>query len=172
MKVVEKEDKFKTYAELEDEAISYALPAHMLTLMFLECQKKGWELRMDVVDKLDKSCGVPLAGFDALTISRLATKIDAHAVSLLHELSPDNPVDGLHSVAMFVLTLIDECKLADPTAIVVVTSLLLMDDIREGNQDWPFKEKFLRAQAKKLLFKANILGLYIDQVTDNPLSRA
>ena len=32
MKVVEKEDKFKTYAELEDEAISYALPAHMLTL--------------------------------------------------------------------------------------------------------------------------------------------
>lgn len=153
----------------EANAIAYALPAHMLTLMFLECQSKGWELRMDVFDKLDKSSGVPLVGFDPLTISRLARKIDGHANYLLRELSPENPVDGLHSVAMFVLTLIDEALLGDPRAIVVIVSLLLMEDIKVGNEDWPFKERFLREQGKKLLHRANLVGLYVKRMRDAPI---
>ncbi len=157
-------------AKREADAIAYALPAHMLYLMFEQCHRNGWQLRMDVVDKLNKSTGVPLVGFDPFTIKRLATKIDEHAVSLLHDLSPDNPVDGLHSVAMFVLMLIDEALLGDPRAVVVVTSLLLMEDIKVGNEDWPFKEKWLRQQAKKLLHRATIRGLYTTRMRNMPIT--
>jgi hypothetical protein len=160
-------DAVQTLADREREAIAYAVPAHMLTLAFFECREKGWELRMDVIDKLDKSCGVPLAGFDVLSISRLAKQIDELGTGLLHDLSPDDPVDALHTVAMFVLTLVDQGLLRDVTAIVVVVSLLLMEDIKVGNSDWPFKERFLRQQAKKLLHKANLRGLYTRRMVDN-----
>lgn len=138
-------------ATRERNAIAYALPAHMMTLMFYDCRKAGWTLRMDVVDKLDKSAGVPLVGFDPLTISRLCKIIDEHAVALLHELSPDSPVDGLHMCAMFVLLLVDKGLIADATAICVVVALLLMEDIKDGEGNWPFKERFLRQEAAKLL---------------------
>ena len=170
MKLLTKQDASapepKSYEELESDAVAYAVPAHMMTLAFNECFCKGWTMRMDVHQKLDQSAGVPLVGFDPLTIMRLATKIDALATELLRDLNPDNEVDALHTVAMFVLQLIDEGLLKDATAIVVVVALLLMEDIKEGNEDWPFKEKFLRAQGKKLLHKATRAGLYQRRMTN------
>ncbi len=160
----------KTYAELESDAVAYAVPAHMMVLAFNECLRKGWTMRMDVHQKLDMSAGVPLVGFDPLSIMRLATKIDAIATELLRELNPDNEVDALHTVAMFTLQLIDEGLLKDATAIVVVVALLLMEDIKQGNEDWPFKEKYLRAQGKLLLHKATRAGLYQRRMTDELFS--
>lgn len=164
-------DAFERLRKQEEEAVAYALPAHMLFLMFDQCRRKGWELRMDVVQKLNESTGVPLSGkFDSLAISRLATKIDETAVSLLNTIAPDDPVDGLHIVAMFVLILIDEALLGDPRAIVVVTSLLLMEDLKQGNADWPFKETFLRREAKRLLHAATLLGFYKKRMRDTPIT--
>jgi len=165
MKLVESGDELKTLADKEAEAIAYATPAHMLFLMFEQCIAKGWTLRADVLHKLNMSAGAPLAGFDALSISRLAKVIDTHATALLHDLNPDDPVDGLHSVAMFVLILIDEGLLKDARAIVVIVALMLMEDVKD-NEEWPFKEKFLRQQGKKILFKANRRGLYRNRVID------
>ncbi len=164
------QDQMEDLAKREAKAIAYALPACMMSMMLIECKKQGWELRMDVGDKLDRSAGVPLVGFDPFTIRRLATIIDGHATYLLKELSPDNPVDGLHTVAMFVLKLIDEALLGDPRAIVVVTSLMLMEDLKVGNEDWGFKERFLKDQAGKLLHRARLLGLYRVQQRDAPIN--
>lgn len=160
MKLVNPGKPYRDLVAAETESVSLAVPAQMMTLMFDECRKKGWVLRMDVVHKLTLSCGVPLRGFDSLSVQRLAKVIDDHATQLLHDISPDAPQDGLHIVAMFVLFLVDRGLIADVRAVVVVVALLLMEDIKDEKGEWPFRERFLKEQAGKLLAKANRRGLY------------
>lgn len=169
MKLVEPNDKFMhlTLSEIEQQAIELGLPAMIMCLCVEKAHEKdGWELRLDVLDKLGKSVAAPLAGFDMMSVSRLGSRINEHAEALLHEVSPDEVVDGIHIAAMFVVVLIGEGLFEDHHAVVVTTSLLLLDDLKEGG-NWPYKERWLQTEAKRLLALARARGLYKTQVVQS-----
>jgi hypothetical protein len=144
------------------------VPAHMLFLMMEQCQKAGYEVRSDVMHHLNVAVAAPLAGLDDLSVARLAKKTDDIAVSLLHDLSPDDPREGLMVSAMMILRLIDEGKWKDVTNQAVLVSTLLMDDVKDehkGKGDtgpfWRIEEKKWQDAAGKLLVRAMLQGLYV-----------
>ena len=94
---------------LEDmQRIRQCLPAHMMALMVAAAQKTGLAVRADVLKHLNDAAAAPLARLDYQNVSRLAKRIDDAARTLLRDLSPDNPVEGLYCCAMFVMVLVDE----------------------------------------------------------------
>ena len=145
-----------------------ALPAHMLVLMIQECKKAGFEVRADVEHHLNMAAAAPLSRIDMLSVRRIAGKIDSTARTLLHDLSPDDPRHGLYCCAQFILTLIDEGRWDDPRNQAVLVSLLLMEDVKDDRKDaqgneavWRVEEAKWQAEAKKMLRRANLLGLYL-----------
>ncbi|WP_266032656.1 hypothetical protein [Brucella intermedia] len=144
------------------------VPAHMLFLMLEECQKAGYEVRSDVMQHLNVAVAAPLAGLDDLSVARLAKKTDDIATSLLHDLSPDDPREGLMICAMLILRLIDEGKWQDVKNQAVLVSMLLMDDVKDehkGKGDtgpfWRLEEQKWKDAAGKLMVRAMLQGLYV-----------
>ena len=115
--------------------VQRAVPAHMLCLMVEQCTKNGFELRPDVLYKLNLAAAAPMAGCDMLSVARLARRVDEVATTLLHDLSPDDARHGLYCCAMFVLTLVEEGRMADKTNQAVLISLLLLDDVADERKD-------------------------------------
>jgi hypothetical protein len=146
----------------ETSAVEEAIPAHMLFLMSVEVQKKGYEFRSDMRDKLNNAAAVPLVGLDPLSIARVAKRIDEVSRQLLHELSPDDPLHGFYACAMFSVTLIDEGLLADPHKVAPLVSLVLLDDLKSEGPGavYSYNEAHLKTEAKKLIHEAKKLGLY------------
>ncbi len=148
--------------------LELALPAHMMFLMMEQCQAVlNLELRADVMAKLNNASIAPLSQLDMFSVQRIAKRVDETARSLLHDLSPDDPRDGLYSCAQFVLKLVDEGRLNDPTNMAVLVAILLMDDIKDDKPDvqgqeavWRLEERRWQNAAGKLLSRAVILGLY------------
>ena len=156
------------------QVVETVLPAYMLCLMIEEAQKKGFELRADVIAHLGRAAALPLAKVDELSVSRLARQVTDVATTLLADISPDDPREGLYCCAMFVLTLIDEGRFADVRNQAVLVSLLLMDDVRDDTPDvngalpvWRLEEAKWKKAAKQMLSRAHLMGLYLkDGYTD------
>ncbi|WP_113152751.1 hypothetical protein [Nitratireductor sp. OM-1] len=153
--------------ERDQLVVEAALPAHMMYLMVEECQKIGVELRADVQEKLNLAAVAPLTRLDELSVSRTAKRIDELARTLLHDLSPDDPRDGLYSCAMFCLTLVDEGFLHDRTNQAVLVSLLLMSDLEDDRKDeageeavWRMTQARWKSAAGKLHVRAALQGVY------------
>jgi hypothetical protein len=149
------------------DVVERALPAHMLVLMAEQCMKAGYEFRSDVLHRLNMAAAAPLAKCDQLSIARLAKRIDDCAVTLLRDLSPDDPRHGLYSCAMFALSLVSEGRIEDKQNQAVLVSLLLIDDLKDESKDtagngavWKFEEQRLVLEAKKLIGKSVLMGLY------------
>lgn len=147
--------------------VELATPGHMLVLVAEEARKKGWELRIDVVARLNNAAAAPLAQLDHFSIRRLAQRIDDVATSLLRDLNVDDPREALYCVAKFVAILVDEGRYTDPLNNAVLVSLLLIEDIKDDAPDekgqlvvWKLDEKKWEAKAKELIRRANIMGYY------------
>jgi hypothetical protein len=159
----------RTNLKLRDQqVVETALPAYMLALMVEEAQKKGFEVRTDVLAHLGRAAAVPLSKVDELSVSRLARQITDTATTLLNVLSPDDPREGLYCCAMFVLLLVDEGRFPDKTNQAVLVSLLLIDDVKDDLPDangalpvWKLDELRWKAAAKKMLSRAMLTGLYL-----------
>ena len=108
-----------------------SLPAYMLAFMIEEAQKKGFEVRADVIAHLGRAAALPLAKVDEFSVSRLARQVTDTATTLLTDLNPDDPRHGLYCCAMFVLMLVDEGRFRDATNQAVLVSMLLMDDVKD-----------------------------------------
>lgn len=148
-------------------AVELALPAHMMFLMVEECRKIGLELREDVAHKLNVASASPLSRLDTLSVARVAKQIDDLARSILHDLSPDDPRDGLYSCAQFCLKLVDERRINDPQNMAVLTALLLMDDLKDERADaegmepvWRLEEKRWQDNAGRMMMRAVLAGFY------------
>lgn len=140
--------------------IEAAVPCHMLVLMAEAVAKAGYELRADVMSYLNLAAIAPLQGLDEFSITRIATTIDQHATGLLHDLSPDDPREGLAVCAQFVLLLLEEGRTTDPRNQSVLASLLIVEDLKTDGSEYPWDEARYTLKAKQLLFRANLLGLY------------
>lgn len=165
--------KASTLAQLEAEfrqrdlrLIRLCLPAHMMFLMLEQAMKIGWQMRADVLHKLNNAAGAPLAECDPFDVSRLAKRIDESAHALLRDLSPDDPVEGLYCCAMFAMVLVDEGYLTDRQNMAVLVALLLLSDARDDSPDangvkpeYDLKEQRWRKGAKKLLGRAVFMGI-------------
>lgn len=148
-------------------AVELALPAHLMFLMMEECRQAGYELREDVQHKLNVASASPLSRLDTLSVARLAKEIDDVARSLLHDLSPDDPRDGLYCCVQFCLKLVDEGRLNDPQNMAVLVALLLMDDIKDERKDgagneavWRLEEKRWKDKAGAMMMRAVLQGYY------------
>lgn len=147
--------------------VELALPAHMMFLMMEECRKAGYELREDVQHRLNVASASPLSRLDTFSVARLAKEIDDAARALLHDLSPDDPRDGLYCCVQFALKLVDEGRLNDPKNMAVLVALLLMDDIKDERKDgagneavWHIEEKRWKDAAGRMMMRAVLQGYY------------
>lgn len=148
--------------------IEQALPAHMMVLMVQECLRAGYELRLDALQRLNIAAAAPLARLDAFSISRVAKRVDGLARNLLHDLSPDDPVEGLYCCAMFCLTLVDEGCLDDKTSMAVLVALMLIQDAEDDKAGDPGGEVAVnlklsrwKAAARKLHTRAALQGVFL-----------
>ena len=148
--------------------VEQALPAHMMFLMMEQAQKLRLELRADVLLHLNRAAIAPLVRLDELSVARVARRIDDAAKTLLHDLSADDARHGLYCCAMFSLMLVDESRLADIRSQAILVALLLLNDIKDDSKDvrgegvvWCLQEGVWRREAKKLLSRASLMGLYV-----------
>ena len=151
----------------DQRVIERALPALMLFLMMEQCKKIGLEMRADVMRHLNMASAAPLAELDTLSVSRVAKRVDEMATTLLRDLNPGDPRHGLYCCAMFALLLVDEGRIADKGNQAVLVSLLLIEDVKDEEPDingfrpvWIVNEKKWKDEAKKMLNRALIMGLY------------
>lgn len=157
------------------QTVEAALPAYMMALMVEEAQKKGFVLRSDVIAHLGRAAAVPLSKVDELSVSRLARQITDTATTLLTDMNPVDPRHGLYCCAMFVMTLVDEGRFLDATNQAVLVAMLLMDDVKDDRPDvdgalpvWRVEEIKWKAEAKKMLLRANLMGLYLSDNLPRP----
>lgn len=148
--------------------VEQILPAHMMTLMLEQCGSVGVEARADLIHKLNNAAAAPLASLDMFSVSRIAKKTDDAARALLHELSPDDPREGLYVSAMLAIVLLDEGLITDPQNMAVLVGLLLMEDVKDDSRDvngqsaiWKERERQWQKDAKNLIRRAKLLGYYL-----------
>lgn len=136
----------------------------MMHLMSRGVVAAGFQLRPDIMQKLNVSSAAPLAKLapDLEAVKRCAKEIESVGTKLLWDLSPDDPVHGLYACAVFCLLLVEEKRIADPQNMAVLVSMVLMDDLKsEGYaEQYHYKEKLLTAEAHKLITKAIKAGYY------------
>jgi len=159
----------------DQQTVETALPAYMMALMVEEAQNKGFDLRADVIAHLGRAAAMPLAKVDELSVSRLARQVTDTATTLLTDLNPIDPRHGLYCCAMFVLTLVDEGRFPNVTNQAVLVATLLMDDVKDDRPDvngalpvWRVEEIKWEAEAKKMLLRANLMGLYLKDNLPRP----
>lgn len=165
-------DQSKMKAVLNDlQVLETTVPAHMVLLMLEACGKQGYEARLDVLGHLSRAVAAPMMGRDGLSISRLARRTDELARSLLNDLSPDDPREGLYVCATFILTLIEEFRWHDKTNQAVLVSMLLLEDVRDDSKDvdgqgsvWRLQEAKWQTLAKDILRRANLQGMYLNPI--------
>lgn len=152
-------------------AVEGALPALMMFLMMEQCKKLGIEVRADVLHNLNQAAVVPLSRLDALSVSRVAKRVDETATTLLRDLHADDPREALYVCAMFALLLVEEGRIFDKGNQAVLVALLLMEDVKDEEADvngfrpvWLVNEKKWKSAAGKLLNRAMIMGLYMEGV--------
>lgn len=153
----------------DQQVIERALPAYMLYQTMEATKKVGIEVRADVLHHLNNASAVPFAQLDMLSVSRVAKRTDDIAKELLRELNADDPRHALYVCAIFCLLLVEEDRIESKEKgnQAVLVSLLLMEDVKDEEPDtngyrpvWKANEKKWRAEAGKLIMRANIMGLY------------
>lgn len=151
----------------EADTLEKMVPAHMLALILEKCMEAGFEARSDVLHHLNNAAVAPIAKEDAFTISRLARRTDEIAGNLLSLLDGD-PREGLYTVSMFVMTLIDEGLWSEVRNQAVLVSLLLLEDVKDDRKDqkgqgavWACDETRWKRTAKDMVFRANLQGLFL-----------
>lgn len=157
----------------EAQIVERTVPPHLLGLMLEQVIKAGYDVRTDVLVHLNRASVAPLASrpLDGYTIARLAQKTETIATGMLKKLSPDNPLDGLYTVCMFSLVLVDEGLLDDKQNQAVLISLLLIEDCKDDRKDingldpvWHADEARWKAKARDMLLNAQLQGLYLPGV--------
>jgi hypothetical protein len=145
--------------------VERCVPAHLLCLAAACMQRRGWELRTDVLLHLDTAAVLPLADLPDSLIQTCASRTDRIATALLDSLASDDPRQMILACAMFNLKLVDEGLLDDPGNQAVLASLLLITEARE-EPDWLLRERQTTAAAGNMLVRARLLGLYLGR---NPI---
>jgi len=147
------------------QVVELATPAHMLLTIMEQVQARGFELRADVVKHLGNAAILPFTKLDEVGVAR---RVEDVAQTLLRDLSADDPRHALYVSAMFVLMLVDKGLYADPRSQAVLVSMLLIEDIKDSRPDvdgqgpvWRLEEQKWNEEAKKLLSRANLMGLYL-----------
>ena len=159
----------------DQEAVELAMPAHMLILVMEQVHKHGFELRADVVKHLSRAAMLPFTKLDELSVARVARRVEDVATTMLRDINADDPRHALYVSAMFVLMLADKGLYADPRGQAVLVSMLLIEDIKDSRPDvdgqgpvWRLEEQKWNVEVKKLLSRANLMGLYLsDDVAKN-----
>lgn len=149
-------------------AIEHSTLGHMMILMMEQAKaKQGFQMRMDVVEKLNTATAVPLKDFDYFTVRKLAKQIDELSITLLKILNPDDYVEALYCCAAFTLHLVDEGFFKDATNMAVLVALMLMSDLEDDSTDTAGNEAFMapkrRLWAEKcgaLHTRAALMGYY------------
>lgn len=130
---------------------------HMLMMMCERANRSGFELRNDFMQAISLATLSVFADLDDLSISRTAKDIDANANLLLHDLSPDNMVQGLITVAYFALRLADTGLWTDPGNNAILQSIALVEDAKQGGDAWAGINLMKAAQdAENLLTRARL----------------
>lgn len=152
----------------DSQVVELAAPAYMLLYVMEKVAANGFELRADVVQHLGRAAILPLTKIDELSVARVARRVDDIATTLLRDLNADDPRHALYVCAMFVLLLVDKRLYADPGSQAVLVSVLLTEDIRDARPDadgqgpvWRLEEQKWLNEAKSLLQRANLMGLYL-----------
>jgi len=150
------------------QVVELATPAHMLLTIMEQVQARGFELRADVVKHLGNAAIIPFTKLDEVGVARVARRVEDVAQTLLRDLSADDPRHALYVAAMFTLMLVDKGLYADPRSQAVLVSMLLIEDIKDSRPDvdgqgpvWRLEEQKWNEEAKKLLSRANLMGLYL-----------
>ena len=152
---------------LDSSILEQSVPAHMLILTMEACQKIGLEFRGDVMHHLNNAAVAPLTRLDMFSVARLARRTDETATDLLKHLNADDPRDALYACAMFNMILADQGRIFDKGNQAVLVSMLVLDDVKDDKPDengetahWHVREKVWKLLAKKMLRRAEQLGLY------------
>ena len=143
--------------------VELALPAHLLVLTAEQAQRKGWELRPDMMIHLNRASVVPLRGLDHFSVARLAKRVDDAAQSILFGFEDDHECHPLATAAVFTTLLVHEGLFFDVKNEAVLASLLLIEDLKHEGAEYRYNEKLLIREAKKWLTRANLSGLYVKQ---------
>lgn len=153
-----------TMSAQEKRLIEECLPGHMMNLMGQGVVAAGFQLRPDILQKLNVASAAPLVALkdDLEAVKRCAKEVDSVSTKLLWDLAPQDPVHGLYACAVFCLLLVEERRLLDAQNMAVLVSMVLMDDLKqEGySEHYHYKEKILTAEAHKLISKAVKAGYY------------
>ena len=142
-----------------------AVPAHLLHLMSDEIMKAGYLLRPDIINYLNVAAAAPFKDINEFLVRTAAKMTDDITVTLLHDLSPDDPREGFMVGCYFCLLLVDEELLAQPDNQAVLAAGLLIEEMKEHGEDWDFGEARLRERAKATLTRAQLQGLYLRKYT-------
>jgi hypothetical protein len=152
----------------DQQVVELAVPAHMLILVMEQVHRTGYELRADVVRHLSHAAVLPFTKLDELSVARVARRVEDVATTMLRDLNSDDPRHALYVSAMFVLMLVDKGLYADVKGQAVLVSMLLIEDIKDSRPDvdgqgpvWRLEEQKWNEEAKKLLSRANLMGLYL-----------
>lgn len=159
----------------EKQLIEQCLPGHMMHLMASGVVTAGYQLRPDIMQKLNVSAAAPLAALkdDMNAIKRCAKEIDSIATRLLWDLAPQDPVHGMYACATFCLLLVEERRLLDAQNMAVLVAMVLMDDLKSEGfaETYHYKEKILEAEAHKLISKAIKEGYYGKDLKVEPVDQ-
>jgi hypothetical protein len=149
----------RVYLAADVPLIEKGLPAHLLYLACEDLQKKGWEMRSDVLHHLNLAARAALAKQDPMTVQRCAKAIDEAAQEMLHGASPDDPRDAVLACCSWLLHLVEEGLFPDTGNSAVLAALHVMEDARE-DPAWGMNAVWLSNTAKSMLRTANMRGLY------------
>lgn len=150
---------------LELSVVETAVPAHTMWMAANAVVTSGYVLRPDIVQQLNAASVAPFAALrdqPLEVIKRAASRTDKAAHAILNKLSPDNTLHAFYSACMFCLKLVDEGMLADAQSMAVLTSMVVMEDLKaEGSMDdYRFHERILDQAAKSMIDAARAEGLY------------
>lgn len=140
--------------------VELALPSHLLVITMAHAEQKGWELRPDMLMRLNRSAAVPLVGLDHFSVARLAKRVDDAAKGIVFGLMNEHPCHPLAVAAQFICLLVAEGLFPDPRNQAVLASLLLLEDLKHEGAEYHYQEKLLMKEAKSWLLRANLQGLY------------
>jgi hypothetical protein len=152
-------------ALLERSLVESCLPAHLMWTTAQGLRLAGYQLRADTVKQLNVAAAAPLHVVrDRRDIgSKLAKAVVDVGHKVLWDFRVDDPVKAFYGTAMMTLIMVDEGLLADVRSMPVLTSLLLMEDLKETGETAgvDLKEELMRIDGKKLIHKLQKEGYFI-----------
>ena len=152
----------------DNAVLEAALPAMLILQMLEKSRELGVEMRWDVEKKLSDAVLAPLSKLDPVSVSRVAQRLEDVSATLLRDLNALSAAHAIYVCAVFALLLVEEARIDDKGNMATLVALLIMDDIKYDEPDangmrpmFAAQEIIWKKEAKAMLFRANIMRLYI-----------